>query len=97
MNSFQEDGKMKKTRFTEEQIVKILQQQEAGMKVGEICREHGISDQTFYNWKAKYGGMTVSEIRRMKALETENLQLKKLVAEQALSIQGLKEVLGKKL
>lgn len=88
---------MKKTRFTEEQIVKILQQQEAGMKVGEICREHGISDQTFYNWKAKYGGMTVSEIRRMKALETENLQLKKLVAEQALSIQGLKEVLGKKL
>jgi putative transposase len=88
---------MKKTRFTEERIVKILQQQEAGMKVGEICREHGISDQTFYNWKAKYGGMTVSEVRRMKALETENQQLKKLVAEQALSIQALKEVLGKKL
>ena len=88
---------MKKTRFTEEQIVKILQQQESGIKVGEICREHGISDQTFYNWKAKYGGMTVSEVRRMKALETENQQLKKLVAEQALSIQALKEVLGKKL
>ena len=88
---------MKKTRFTEEQIVKILQQQEAGIKVGEICREHGISDQTFYNWKAKYGGMTVSELRRMKALEMENQQLKKLVAEQALSIQALKEVLGKKL
>jgi len=88
---------MKKTRFTEEQIVKILQQQEAGMKVSEICREHGISDQTFYNWKAKYGGMTVSEVRRMKALEAENQQLKKLVAEQALSIQALKEVLGKKL
>ncbi len=67
------------------------------MKVGEICREHGISDQTFYNWKAKYGGMTVSEVRRMKALETENQQLKKLVADQALSIQALKEVLGKKL
>lgn len=88
---------MKKTRFTEEQIVKILQQQESGIKVGEICREHGISDQTFYNWKAKYGGMTVSEVRRMKALEMENQQLKKLVAEQALSIQALKEVLGKKL
>ena len=88
---------MKKTRFTEEQIVKILQQQEAGIKVGEVCREHGISDQTFYNWKARYGGMTVSEVRRMKALETENQQLKKLVAEQALSIQALKEVLGKKL
>jgi putative transposase len=88
---------MKKTRFTEEQIVKILQQQESGIKVGEICREHGISDQTFYNWKAKYGGMTVSELRRMKALEMENQQLKKLVAEQALSIQALKEVLGKKL
>lgn len=88
---------MKKTRFTEEQIVKILQQQESGIKVGEMCREHGISDQTFYNWKAKYGGMTVSEVRRMKALEMENQQLKKLVAEQALSIQALKEVLGKKL
>jgi len=88
---------MKKTRFTEEQIVKILQQQEAGMKVSEICREHGISDQTFYNWKAKYGGMTISEVRRMKALEAENQQLKKLVAEQALSIQALREVLGKKL
>jgi len=88
---------MKKTRFTEEQIVKILHQQEAGMRVAEICREHGISDATFYNWKAKYGGMAVSEVRRMKALETENQQLKKLVAEQALSIQALKEVLGKKL
>lgn len=88
---------MKKTRFTEEQIVKLLQQQEAGMKVAEICREQGISDQTFYNWKAKYGGMTVSEVRRMKVLEAENQQLKRLVAEQALSIQALKEVLGKKL
>ena len=88
---------MKKTRFTEEQIVKILQQQEAGTKVSEICREHGISDQTFYNWRARYGGMAVSEVRRMKALEAENQQLKKLVAEQALSIQALKEVLGKKL
>ncbi len=88
---------MKKTRFTDEQIVRILQQQESGMKVSEICREHGISDQTFYNWKAKYGGMAVSEVRRLKALEAENQQLKKLVAEQALSIAALKEVLGKKL
>jgi putative transposase len=87
---------MKKSRFSEEQIVKILRQQEAGAKVTELVREHGISEQTFYNWKARYGGMTVSEVRRMKALEAENQQLKKLVAEQALSIHALKEVLGKK-
>jgi putative transposase len=87
---------MKKSRFSEEQIVRILRQQEAGIKVGEVIREHGISEQTFYNWKAKYGGMGASEVRRLKALEAENQQLKKLVAEQALSIQALKEVLGKK-
>jgi len=87
---------MKKSRYSEEQIVKIIQQQEAGTKVAEIIREHGISEQTFYNWKARYGGLTVTEVRRMKALETENQQLKRLVAEQALSIQALKEVLGKK-
>ena len=87
---------MKKSRFSEEQIVKILRQQEAGMKIAELVREHGVSEQTFYNWKAKYGGMTISEVRRMKALEAENQQLKRLVAEQALSIQALKEVLGKK-
>ena len=88
---------MKKSRFSEEQIIRILKQQEAGIKVGEVVREHGISEQTFYNWKAKYGGMTSTELRRVKSLETENQQLKKLVAEQALSIQALKEVLGKKL
>jgi putative transposase len=87
---------MKKSRFSEEQIVRILRQQEAGMKIAELVREHGVSEQTFYNWKAKYGGMTISEVRRMKALEAENQQLKRLVAEQALSIQALKEVLGKK-
>jgi len=78
-------------------VEKALRQAETGTPVAEVIRKMGIAEQTFYNWKAKYGGMTVSEIRRMKALETENLQLKKLVAEQALSIQGLKEVLGKKL
>ena len=88
---------MKKSRFSEEQIIRILKQQEAGIKVGEVVREHGISEQTFYNWKTKYGGMTSTELRRIKSLETENQQLKKLVAEQALSIQALKEVLGKKL
>ncbi len=87
---------MKRSRFSEEQIVKILQQQEAGTKVADLVREHGISEQTFYNWKAKYGGLSVSDVRRMKALEIENQQLKRLVAEQALSIQALKEVLGKK-
>ena len=93
--SHQEDV-MKRSRFSEEQIVKILQQQEAGTKVADLVREHGISEQTFYNWKAKYGGLSVSDVRRMKALEIENQQLKRLVAEQALSIQALKEVLGKK-
>jgi putative transposase len=88
---------MKKSRFSEEQIIRILKQQEAGIKVGEVIREHGISEQTFYNWKTKYGGMTSTELRLIKSLETENQQLKKLVAEQALSIQALKEVLGKKL
>jgi putative transposase len=87
---------MKKSRFSEEQIVRILGQQEAGVKVSEIIREHGISEQTFYNWKAKYGGLALSEVRRIKVLEIENQQLKRLVAEQALSIQALREVLGKK-
>lgn len=88
---------MKRSRFTEEQIIKIIQQHEAGIKIGEICREHGISEQTFRNWRSKYGGMSVCEIRRLKSLEAENQQLKKLVAEQALSIRALKEVIGKKL
>ncbi len=75
---------MKKQRFTEEQIIAVLKEQEAGMKVADLCRKYGISDATFYNWKAKYGGMEVSEAKRLKALEAENAKLKKLLAEQML-------------
>jgi putative transposase len=87
---------MKKSRFTEEQIVAALKLAEAGSKVGEVCRKMGISEQTFYRWKQKYGGMEVSDARRLKALEEENRRLKKLVADQALDMQILKEVLAKK-
>ena len=87
---------MKKTRFTEAQIVSILHQQEAGRSVNDISREHGISDATFYNWKAKYGGMQVSDVRRMKDLEEENSRLKRIVANQALEIDAIKIVLEKK-
>ncbi|MCE3590660.1 transposase, partial [Escherichia coli] len=75
---------MKKQRFTEEQIIAVLKEQEAGAKAGDLCRRHGISEATFYNWKAKYGGMEVSEAKRLKALEDENAKLKKLLAEQML-------------
>lgn len=87
---------MKKTRFTEEQIISILKEQDQGLKVAEICRKHGISDQTFHNWKKKYGGLTVDELRRLKELEHENSRLKRLVADQALDIQILKDVNSKK-
>src|SRR4051812_6707800 len=86
---------MKKSRFTEEQIVAALKLAEAGSKVGEVCRKLGVSEQTFYRWKQKYGGMEVSDARRLKALEEENRRLKKLVADQALDMQILKEVLAK--
>ena len=86
---------MKKRRFTEEQIIGILKQAEAGMKIVEVCRQNGISDATFYKWREKYGGMTVSEARRLHQLEEENSQLKRLVAEQALDIAMLKDVIGK--
>lgn len=86
---------MKKRRFTEEQIIGILKQAEAGMKVVEVCRQNGISDATFYKWREKYGGMTVSEARRLHQLEEENSRLKRLVAEQALDIIMLKDVIGK--
>jgi putative transposase len=87
---------MKNSRFTTEQIIAILKEAEAGMPVKELCRKHGISDATLYNWKAKYGGMAVSEARRLKELEDENRRLKKLVADQALDIQMLKEITAKK-
>ncbi|NRP70946.1 hypothetical protein ILFOPFJJ_01828 [Ensifer psoraleae] len=87
---------MKKQRFTEEQIIAVLKEQEAGAKVAELCRKHGISEATFYNWKAKYGGMEVSEAKRLKALEEENAKLKKLLAEQMLDAAALRELLAKK-
>jgi len=87
---------MKKQRFTEEQIIVVLKEQEAGAKTADLCRRHGISEATFYNWKAKYGGMEVSEAKRLKALEDENAKLKKLLAEQMLDTAALRELLSKK-
>src|ERR1700683_5173398 len=86
---------MRKSRYTEEQIVGILKESEAGLPTAELCRKHGISEQTFYRWKAKYGGLEVSEARRLRQLEEENRKLKQLVAEQALDIVGFKAVLEK--
>ena len=88
---------MKKSRFTETQIIKILQAQENGRKTSEICREYGISQATFYNWKSKYGGMDVNQLKRLRELEKELSQYKKIVAEQALQITVLKDVIEKKL
>jgi putative transposase len=87
---------MKKQRFTEEQIIAVLKEQEAGAKAVDLCQKHGISEATFYNWKAKYGGMEVSEAKRLKALEEENAKLKKLLAEQMLDVAALRELLSKK-
>jgi putative transposase len=86
---------MKRKRFTEEQIIGVLREQEAGAKVADLCRRNGISDATFYNWKAKFGGMDVSEAKRLKALEDENARLKKLLAEQMLDAAALRELLSK--
>ena len=85
-----------KKRYTEEQIVRILQEAAAGMAARDVCRKHNVSEQTFYRWKSKYGGMEVSEVKRLKELERENEELKKIVAEQALDIRMLKDVNAKK-
>ena len=87
---------MKRSRFTEEQIVGILKEQEAGQRTADVCREHGISEGTFYKWKAKYGGLEVSDARRLKALEDENAKLKKLLAETMLDNAVLKDLNSKK-
>ena len=85
-----------KKRFTEEQIIGILKEAESGMKVADVCRKHGISDATYYNWKSKFGGMSVSEAQRLKALEMENSKLKRLLADAHLDIAALKDVVGRK-
>lgn len=87
---------MKKKRFSEEQIIAILKEAEAGAKVLDLCRKHGISDATFYNWKAKYAGMTVADVRRLRELEGENAKLKRIVADQVLDLAALKDLLGRK-
>lgn len=87
---------MKKSRFTETQIIAIINQHESGAKVSDICREQGISEQTFRNWKAKYGGMAVSDVKRMRELEEENARLKKMFAELSLVHNALKDVVEKK-
>jgi putative transposase len=87
---------MRRSRFTEEQVIGILREQEAGVATAEVCRKHGISETTFYKWKAKYGGMAVSEARRLKALEDENAKLKRLLAEAMLDNVMLKDIASKK-
>lgn len=87
---------MKRSRFTEEQIIGILREQEAGVATAEVCRRHGVSSATFYKWKAKFGGLNVSEARRLKALEDENARLKRMLADAMLDNVALKDLLGKK-
>jgi putative transposase len=86
---------VKAKQYTEEQIIAVLKEAEAGAKVSDLCRKYGMSDATYYNWKAKYSGLTVSELKRLKALEEENRKLKQIVAEQALDNRALKELLSK--
>ena len=87
---------MKRSRYTEAQIIGILKEQEAGAPVAELCRKHGMSDATFYTWKSKYGGLEVSEAKRLRALEAENAKLKRLLADAMLDNAALKDLLGKK-
>ena len=88
---------MKKSKFTESKIISILRQQESGRSVAEICREYGISQATFFNWKTKYGGMSPSQLKRLKEMEEENLKLKKMYAEVSLQRDALKDLIEKKL
>ena len=85
-----------KTRFTEAQIIGVLKEAESGGKIADLCRKHGISEATYYNWKAKFGGMTVSDAQRLKALEAENSKLKRLLADSLLDNAALKDVVGRK-
>ena len=87
---------MKRSKFSDEQILAIVKEGEAGRKVADLCRAHGITEQTYYRWKSKYGGLEVSELQRLKQLEDENRRLKHIVAEQTLDNQALKAVVGKK-
>lgn len=87
---------MKRTRYSEEQIIGILREHEAGAKCADLCRKHGMSEGTFYAWKSKYGGMDVSDAKRLRALEDENAKLKKLLAEQMLDAAAMHELLSKK-
>lgn len=86
---------MARKRYTEEQIIAVLKEAEAGAKTSELCRKHGVSEATFYKWKAKYAGLTVSELKRLRSLEDENRRLKQIVAQQALDNWALKELLAK--
>ena len=88
---------MKRTRFTETQIIAILKEADSGMQVKELCRKHGVSDQTYYNWKSKYGGMEASDLKQMKELERELSQMKRMYADLALENRALKDLIEKKL